>query len=115
MLVYSTAPSVDRNARCRSPATLTSETASQVVPETTGVSIAIVALTYNRVHLLRQCVKNVLLRTSKATREIIIWNNASTDATAEYLDSLADPRIKFVHHHENIGQSAPAHVSGGPA
>lgn len=69
-------------------------------------SIAIVAVTYNRLHLLRQCVENVLLRTSDATREIVIWNNASTDGTKEYLDSLSDPRIEVVHHPENIGVNA---------
>jgi GT2 family glycosyltransferase len=70
--------------------------------------IAIVVVTYNRVHLLRQCVENVLLRTSDATREIVIWDNASRDGTEEYLDSLSDPRIRVVKHHRNIGQSAYA-------
>jgi GT2 family glycosyltransferase len=72
--------------------------------------LAIVVLTYNRLHLLRQCVENVLLRTSDATREIVIWDNASTDGTAEYLDSLTDPRIKVVHHPQNVGQNGYAHA-----
>jgi GT2 family glycosyltransferase len=71
-------------------------------------SIAIVVLTYNRVHLLEKCVQNVLSRTSEATREIVIWDNASTDATPAYLDSLTDPRIRVVRHPENIGQNAYA-------
>src|SRR4249920_950957 len=50
-----------------------------------GEGIAIVVLTHNRVELLRKCVENVLLRTSDATREIVIWDNASPDATADYL------------------------------
>src|SRR5207342_3348235 len=70
--------------------------------------IAIVVLTYNRLHLLRQCVENVLARTSDATGEILIWDNASTDGTAAYLDALSDPRIRVVHHPENIGQNAYA-------
>ncbi|MHB1570374.1 MAG: glycosyltransferase family 2 protein [Solirubrobacteraceae bacterium] len=68
--------------------------------------IAIVVLTYNRVHLLERCVRNVLQRTSDATREIIIWDNGSTDRTPEYLRSLRDPRIRVVHHPKNIGQNA---------
>jgi GT2 family glycosyltransferase len=72
--------------------------------------VAVVVLTYNRLHLLRQCVEKVLLRTSDATREIVIWDNASTDGTAEYLDSLADPRIRVVNHPENIGQNGYAHA-----
>lgn len=70
--------------------------------------IAIVVLTHNRVHLLQKCVENVLLRASDSTREIVIWNNASTDGTGEYLDSLDDPRIRVVHSELNIGQNAYA-------
>jgi GT2 family glycosyltransferase len=70
--------------------------------------ISLVVLTHNRLDLLRKCVENVLGRTSDATREIVIWNNASTDGTAEYLATLADPRIEVVNHAENIGQNAYA-------
>jgi GT2 family glycosyltransferase len=71
-----------------------------------AVSISIVVLTHNRCHLLRQCVENVLMRTSPLTTEIVIWDNASTDDTAAYLDSLSDPRIRVVHHPTNIGVNA---------
>jgi len=71
-------------------------------------AIAIVVLTHNRVHLLQKCVENVLLRTSEATREIVIWDNASPDGTAEYLDSLEDPRIRVVISQKNVGQNAYA-------
>jgi GT2 family glycosyltransferase len=70
--------------------------------------IAIVVLTHNRVHLLRKCVQNVLLRTSAATREIIIWDNASNDGTAAFLDSLDDPRIRVARSDKNLGQNAYA-------
>ena len=70
--------------------------------------IAVVVLTHNRVHLLQKCVENVLLRTSGSTREIVIWNNASTDGTDAYLDSLDDPRLRVEHSLENIGQSGYA-------
>ena len=68
--------------------------------------VAIVVLTYGRLHLFRQCVENVLARTSSATREIVIWNNGATDGTKEFLDSLQDPRLRVIHHPENIGQNA---------
>ena len=42
---------------------------------------ASLVLTHNRVELLQKCVENVLLRTSEATREIVIWDNGSTDGT----------------------------------
>ena len=70
--------------------------------------IAVVVLTYNRVHLVQKCVENVLLRTSEATREIVIWDNASPDATPDYLRSLEEPRIRVVISDENIGQNAYA-------
>jgi GT2 family glycosyltransferase len=72
------------------------------------VSISIVVLTHNRLHLLRQCVENVLLRTSDEADEIVIWDNASSDGTSDYLDALDDPRIRVVHHGRNIGQNAYA-------
>jgi GT2 family glycosyltransferase len=71
-------------------------------------SVTIVILTYNRVGLLQQCVERVLMRTSSNTKEIVIWNNGSTDGTREYLESLRDPRIRLVHHANNIGQNAYA-------
>jgi GT2 family glycosyltransferase len=72
--------------------------------------ISIVVLTHSRVHLLEKCVENVLARTSSETREIVIWNNASTDATSGYLATLTDPRIRVVDHPRNIGQNAYAHA-----
>jgi GT2 family glycosyltransferase len=70
--------------------------------------ISIVVVTHNRVHLLKRCVEDVLLRTSPLTREIVIWNNASEDGSREYLEGLSDPRIRLVHAPENIGQNAYA-------
>jgi GT2 family glycosyltransferase len=74
---------------------------NRVTPAEDG--IAIVVLTHNRVHLLRKCVENVLLRTSDATREIVIWDNGSTDGTAEYLQTITDPRFKVIHSETNVG------------
>ena len=73
-----------------------------------GGEIAVVVLTHNRVHLLRQCVEKVLRRASDATREIVIWDNGSTDGTAEYLDTLEDRRIRAIRSEENIGHNGYA-------
>jgi GT2 family glycosyltransferase len=67
---------------------------------------SVVVLTHDRRHLLQQCVENVLQRVSARTAEILIWNNASADGTAEYLDGVDDPRITVVHHPTNIGVNA---------
>lgn len=71
-------------------------------------TVGIVVLTHNRVDLLRQCVENVLLPTTSATTEIVIWNNASSDWTRTFLDSLDDPRLQIVHSPDNIGQNGYA-------
>jgi GT2 family glycosyltransferase len=70
--------------------------------------IALVVLTHNRVDLLRKCVDNVLLRTSEATREIVIWDNGSTDGTPEYLASLDEPRLRVMRSETNVGQNGYA-------
>jgi GT2 family glycosyltransferase len=77
-------------------------------PDAPEDGIAIAVLTHNRDHLLPKCVENVLLRTSAATREIVIWNNASDDGTRAYLDSITDPRVKVVHSERNVGQNGYA-------
>lgn len=70
--------------------------------------IAIVVITHNRVHLVSQCYENVLSRASSATSEVVIWDNGSTDGTAEYLGSLSDPRLRVVCHPDNIGMNGYA-------
>src|SRR5687767_13630522 len=73
-----------------------------------GDGIAILVLTHNRVHLLQKCVENVLLRTSEHTREIVIWDNGSTDGTPEYLATIDDPRFKVIRSEANVGHNGYA-------
>jgi GT2 family glycosyltransferase len=84
-----------------------SEVDAADAPEDAG-AIAVVVLTHNRVHLLRKCVEHVLLRTSDATAEIVIWDNASTDGTRDYLATIDDPRFQIVHSEDNVGQNGYA-------
>jgi len=76
--------------------------------QTTEDGIAVVVLTHNRVHLLQKCVENVLLRTSDRTREIVIWDNGSTDGTGDYLASIEDPRFRVIRSEENVGHNGYA-------
>jgi GT2 family glycosyltransferase len=76
-----------------------------------GAVISVIVLTHNRAHLLKRCVEDVLLRTSPATKEIVIWDNASDDETPAYLAGLDDPRIKVVIHERNIGTNAYANAA----
>jgi GT2 family glycosyltransferase len=50
------------------------------------------------------------MRTSPLTTQILIWDNASTDDTAEYLKGLDDPRIEVIYHPTNIGVNAYARL-----
>jgi GT2 family glycosyltransferase len=70
------------------------------------MSIAVIILTYNRVHLLEQCVQNVLARVSADTSEILIWDNGSTDGTSEYLKTLTAAKLTVVSNASNIGLNA---------
>lgn len=74
--------------------------------ERAPAQIAVVVLTHNRLGLLEQCVERVLARASAHTTEILIWDNASDDGTAGFVQSLADPRIAVVRNERNVGQSA---------
>ena len=42
------------------------------------------------------------------TKQIVIWDNASTDGTRDYLSMLDDPRIQVVNGPENVGTNAYA-------
>lgn len=70
--------------------------------------IAIVVITFNRVHLLSECVERVLRRTSELTTEIVIWDNGSTDQTQTYLSSINDPRFTVVRSETNVGMNGYA-------
>nr|WP_301334569.1 glycosyltransferase family 2 protein [Variovorax dokdonensis] len=68
-------------------------------------AVTAVVVTYNRISLLRECIASLQAQTwSPAT--ILVVNNASSDATREYLDALAAERadwLKVVHLSENTG------------
>ncbi|GBF72225.1 hypothetical protein PA598K_00463 [Paenibacillus sp. 598K] len=71
------------------------------MPEQPLVSILIP--TYQRAHRLISCLQSILTQTYKNI-EVVIVDNASTDATAQVIQPfLADPRIRFFQNSENIG------------
>ncbi len=70
---------------------------------------SIVMITMDRLHLLRSCFEKVLANTT-ATDQIVLWDNASTDGTVEFLRSMenSDPRLKVLYSETNIGLNAYA-------
>ena len=55
---------------------------------------AVVVVTYNRLELLKECLKQVENQTVPAKR-IIVVNNASTDGTAEYLRECKEKNKQY--------------------
>ena len=63
----------------------------------------IVVVTYNRLSLLQECVDAILNQTRPYDRVVIV-DNASTDGTGAYLDSLRDnPLFVILSEENNLG------------
>lgn len=62
--------------------------------------VTAVIVTYNRLEKLRQTVRNTL---AQSFFRVVVVNNASTDGTKAYLDSLDDVRLDIVHEAVNKG------------
>lgn len=56
------------------------------------IKIAVVVVTYNRLDLLKECIKAIRNQTRKLD-EIMVINNSSTDGTLEWLDSQNDLNV----------------------
>jgi glycosyltransferase involved in cell wall biosynthesis len=70
--------------------------------------VSLVVVTYNRLGMLRECLASLLEKTSGADFEILVWDNASTDGSREFLDGLAadHPVLRIHHSPVNIGLNA---------
>lgn len=68
------------------------------------IRYSVVIVTYNRCALLQECIACVLGQT-RAPSHVVIANNASTDGTREFLESLAgkEPSLVLLHLNENCG------------
>ncbi|SKB66421.1 Glycosyltransferase, GT2 family [Lachnospiraceae bacterium] len=65
------------------------------------IKIATVVVTYNRLELLKENLKAVLDQTVDS--DILLIDNASTDGTKEYVESLKNDRIGYYNTGKNIG------------
>jgi glycosyltransferase involved in cell wall biosynthesis len=63
------------------------------------VSIGIPTL--NRVEYLKLAVGSALAQ-DYTNLEVIVSNNSSSDTTKEYLEAIADPRLRLIHHETQI-------------
>ena len=69
------------------------------------LSASIIILTYNNLDYTRQCVESVLEHTDRATYELILVDNASSDGTQAYLGELAEnhPNVRILLNEKNEG------------
>lgn len=69
-----------------------------------GVKVTAVVVTHNRVALLKECISS-LMSQSRQVKSIVIVNNSSTDATADFLNDLRGncDNIIVVQTHRNVG------------
>lgn len=70
--------------------------------------ISVIVLTYNNLHLTRDCLDSILERSDYPNLELIVVDNASTDGTPAYLEALqhSEPRLQCILHPVNSGFSA---------
>lgn len=57
--------------------------------------VSVVVTTWNRVALLRETLASVLAQTVTDI-EVIVVDNESEDGTQEYVEGIADPRVRYV-------------------
>lgn len=67
-----------------------------------GFRVNAVVVTCNRVNLLKQSI-TALFESVYPIQKIIVVNNASTDGTKDYLNSICDDRLVCVHREVNEG------------
>jgi glycosyltransferase involved in cell wall biosynthesis len=66
--------------------------------------ISVILTTHNRAALLPRAIASVLAQDG-ARFELIVVDDASTDATGAYLPTLTDPRIRVITAERNLGPS----------
>ncbi len=69
------------------------------------MSIHLAFITYNRLHYTKKALESIL-RDREEDFTLTIWDNASTDSTKEYLQTIKDPRVsEIIYSKINIGQN----------
>jgi glycosyltransferase involved in cell wall biosynthesis len=68
----------------------------------TSPHVSVILPSYNSAHFLPRTIESVLQQEFE-DYELLILDNASTDATQDIVAQYADPRIRTVRHPENIG------------
>ena len=75
------------------------------------MKLTIIIPAYNEENTIAEAVQRALdaplvIDGAEIEREVIIVDDASTDATAKIVDAIDDPRVKVLHHDVNKGKGA---------
>lgn len=62
-----------------------------------------IVVTFNRLEKLKDTVAALLAASRNAPLEILVFDNASTDGTVEWLDGLFEPALSVVKSQQNLG------------
>lgn len=70
--------------------------------------LSIVVITYNRLDFFKKCISSVIETTPGIEKEIIIWDNGSSDGTREYINEISTVHnfIRPVFSETNVGVNA---------
>src|SRR5690606_165698 len=68
-------------------------------------AVSVVMPAYNAAGTLLESVRSVLSQ-SMSELELIVCDDASTDATSELLKTIDDPRLKYIRNLSNLGPGA---------
>lgn len=71
--------------------------------------ISIIIPTFNRMNTLPRAVESVLRQTYQ-NFELIIVDDCSSDTTKEYIDSLADERVRYHRNEKNMGAAESRNI-----
>jgi len=68
-------------------------------------SVSVVVLTYNNLHITRECLESLMEFTEYPNWELILVDNASTDGTPDYLTQFAGQHenVKVLLNQDNLG------------
>lgn len=72
-----------------------------------GELLSLCMVTHNRLPMLKKCINSLMPTLKNINYELLIWDNNSTDGTAEYLKNLeANNKINIFYNDKNTGTTA---------
>ena len=81
---------------------------TNIISNAESVQVSVLMITYNHEKFIEKAIQAVLAQKTNFAVQLLICNDASTDQTAEIVESCilrnsSSITIKYEHHHQNIG------------